>query len=344
VFYVTNERHGLDDSGRYWLRGNTHDRIILRGINLPLLDNWEFPANQPIGKLDELAKTGANTVRIQWYASYPGRPPYSATDLDRVIEACRTRRLVPIIELHDYTCQDDPNLVNAQLMTWWTRSDVTAVLKKHERYLIINLANELGSYRWSGSPATALNNYANAYKTAISTIRNTGLRMPIMIDAPDCGTSVNAFLSVGQQFIDHDPQHNILLSAHAYWGSDYDGSADLDLAIKAKLPIVLGEIANKQFANGDECYYGIDGTNINHPPPTRFSYKNLLIDCTVWEIGWLAWSWGPDKCAERQLAHNGSYTDLTDYGRDILDQATYGLRRGLYGPQKTNDLPGAPPT
>jgi hypothetical protein len=53
-------------------------------------------------------------------------------------------------------------------------------------------------------------------------MRKAGLTMPLLIDAPDCGTSLDAFLTVGQQLITADPSHNFLLSAHAYWAA-YDG-------------------------------------------------------------------------------------------------------------------------
>src|SRR5690349_7533627 len=39
------------------------DQLILRGINLPLLDDWNFP---PGNRLDDLVQTGANAIRIQW--------------------------------------------------------------------------------------------------------------------------------------------------------------------------------------------------------------------------------------------------------------------------------------
>ncbi|TDB80891.1 glycoside hydrolase [Micromonospora sp. KC721] len=353
VLYVSNKSYGLDDSGRYWLRGNDHKKIVLKGINIPLVDDWDFPASRPYGKLEELAKTGANCVRIQWYAQYPAasRPPYATADLDRVLEKCRTSRLVPIVELHDCTCKEDPELVNSELMSWWTRPDVLGMLKRHERYLIINLANELGWYRWQNWSPAALDKFKVAYKKAITSIRSKGLRMPIMIDAPDCGSSVNAFLSAGQELIDHDPLHSILLSAHAYWGDDYDGSADVNLAIGAKLPIVLGEIANKQFANDNECFYGLDGTNLDNPPRTEFRYQNLLINLTQREVGWLAWAWYKDNCEHRRMTPDGNYTGaidgsptgLTPYGSDILHQGTYGLRLGYFKPQKLDTLPGAPP-
>jgi hypothetical protein len=40
--------------------------------------------------------------------------------------------------------------------------------------------------------------------------------------------------------MDHDRQHSPLFSVHAYSGADYDGS-DVDLAVAARLPIVLGD-------------------------------------------------------------------------------------------------------
>src|SRR5690242_7377048 len=53
--FYTEGRHLHDPNGQ---------QIILRGINLPLLDDWSFP---PGDKLADLEQTGANAVRIEWY-------------------------------------------------------------------------------------------------------------------------------------------------------------------------------------------------------------------------------------------------------------------------------------
>ena len=50
---------------------------------------------------------------------------------------------------------------------------------------------------------------------------------------------------VSVELINHDPKHNILLSVHAYW-ADYDGTSEIQNAVNVNLPIVFGEIANKQ--------------------------------------------------------------------------------------------------
>ncbi|MEH2422788.1 MAG: hypothetical protein V7K48_18290 [Nostoc sp.] len=137
------------------------------------MDDWNFPQGD---KLAELEKTGANTVRIQWYKDYgqPNRPSYSISDLDNVLTRCRKSRIIPIVVLADLTCNSDPQLLNTQLIPWWTQNDVLKVLKKHESYLIINLAGELGLYRWTDNQQAALNSFKNAYKSArVGKISNT---------------------------------------------------------------------------------------------------------------------------------------------------------------------------
>lgn len=316
-------RQTLFVRGRF-LYDTGRKRIILRGVNLPLLDDWNFPGSD---KLTEVEQTGANAIRIEWYKDYGNqdRPPYTVTDLDDFLTKCKTNRMIPILGLWDFTCQNDPNLLNAQLISWWTTDPVLSVLKKHQQYFIINLANELGAYRWADDQATALAAFKNAYKSAITSIRSAGLNMPIMIDGPDCGTSIHAFTSIGQELINYDPRHNLLLSVHAYW-ADYDGSAEIQNTVNANLPIVFGEIANKQANEGNECYFDLDGTNQNHSPPTGFMYQSLLVTLKANDIGWLAWSWGPDGCASRQMSGNGNFNNLTTYGQDIVNNAAYGLK------------------
>ena len=303
-------------------------KIVLRGVDLPLLDDWSFPQSN---KLAELAKTGANAVRIQWYINYgnSSRPQYSLQDLDNFLGQCTTQGIIPILFLSDVTCQPNPALVNTQLIPWWTSPDVMTVLKKHQQHLIINLANELGFYRWVGSTTTALEDFKNAYKTAITSIRQQDLHVPLMIDAPDCGTSLEAFNLVGQQLINHDPDHNLLLSEHAYWAG-YDGFSALNTAIQANLPIVFGEIANTQdeVINGvtQYGYYSLDGSNQGNPPLNNFTYQALLQNLKQQDIGWLAWSWWKDNSARRQMTSNGNFSGLTTYGNDLVNNATYGLK------------------
>lgn len=322
-------RGTLHTQGRY-LYDSSGQKIILRGINLPLLDNWDFPQSDRLAKLAELEKTGANAVRLQWYKDYgqPKRPVYSITDLDNVLSQCKASGIIPIVFLGDSTCNRDATFLNTQLIPWWTSAPILAVLKKHQRYLILNLANELGFYRWTDNPKQALETYKAAYKSAITRIRQH-MRVPIMIDAPDCGQSIEVFTKIGQELIDHDPDHNLLLSGHAYW-TGYDGIPHLQAAIQSNLPVVFGEIANKQDEDGNGktqyCYYDLDGMSENHSPKGDFTYQALLKKLIAQEIGWLAWCWWKDNCEPRQMTLDGNFSGLTPYGKDLVNNPIYGLK------------------
>jgi mannan endo-1,4-beta-mannosidase len=321
--FYTDGRHLHDPNGK---------KLILRGINLPLLDDWGFP---PKNKLADLEQTAANAVRIQWYINYGNaeRPAYTIADLDLFLTQCKVKRMIPILGLWDDTCQADAALVNTQLIPWWTSDEVVSVLNKHKQYLIINLANELGFVRWADDPVAALDEFKNAYKSALTSIREK-LHMPVMIDAPDCGTTIDAWLTIGQELIDHDPDHNLLLSVHAYWAT-YDGISLIDSAVNANIPIVFGEVANKQDeeVNGkmQYCFYDLDGLNQHNPPQIAFTYQSLLQQLKTEEIGWLAWSWSPDSCPSRNMGLYNQNTDQYEglsepFGNDIVNNPNYGLK------------------
>jgi chitinase/poly(3-hydroxybutyrate) depolymerase len=314
-----------------------NQQVILRGVNYPVADDWGFPAADLI---TEIEKSGSNTVRLQWYKNYHNNATRNAqltnTALDNLLTKCKNNSMIPILELHDLTCASDANLLNTQLISWWTDPARVAILNSHKKYLIINLANELGHYRWQSYSSTALNNWKNAYKTAITSIRNAGLLMPIMIDAPDCGTDVKAIVDAGQEIITHDPQHNIIFSVHAYWAG-YNGNTDLTNAINANLPIVFGEIANKQdeLVGGANqfCYYNIDGTTDAPNNPTNgFQYQTLLTTLKNNSIGWLAWAWVRDQCGARNMTNNnpnapyGQYNTLTTFGNNVVNNTVYGIK------------------
>jgi len=338
---ASTQRETMYMQGRY-LYDAKGQQMILRGVNYPVLDDWGFPAADLI---TEIEKSGANTVRLQWYKTYNGRPAFNDTNLDNLLTKCKNNQMIPILELHDVTCQSDANLVNTQLIPWWTNPARVAMLNQHKKYLIINLANELGQYRWQGYSTAALNNFKNAYKTAITSIRNAGLKMPIMIDGSDCGSDIRIFIDAGQELIDHDPEHNLIFSSHAYWAGYNNGNTDLTTAINANLPLVFGEVANKQDETvnvGTEqnpnwqtsyCHYNIDGTSEAPNNPTNgFQYQNLLTTLKTQNVGWLAWAWVRDGCSYRNMTSNspnapyGQYNTLTIFGNNIVNNATYGLK------------------
>jgi mannan endo-1,4-beta-mannosidase len=324
--------------GRF-LYDRYRNQVILRGVNYPLLDDWQFPPNS---YLSEIAQSGANAIRIQWYVNYNQAdgvtrdPSYSTADLGTFLDACIAAKIVPIVMLADDTCNSDPTLINSFYVPWWTDPANADVLKARQECLILNLANELGYWEWADDPASALTAYTSAYKTAIASMRAAGYTCPLMIDAPDCGSKLSAFtaagdggLTVGAELVAADPLGNILLSAHAYWAG-YDGRPFIPTAIAANLPIVFGEIANKQdeVVNGNTVYgyYDLDGTHVGHPTSTGFTYQSFLTSLVPDQIGWLAWCWTKDICDARQMTPTGEFANLGTFGSDLVNNATYGLK------------------
>lgn len=242
-------------------------------------------------------------------------PYYTYELLDTAIHRCIQNKMIPVLDLQDLTCSDDYNAL-LTLAQWYTSPQVTQIISANQSSLIINIANEAGYVSWDSNPTAALQTYKNTYDSIVQLLRSANISVPIMIDAPDCGTNITIFDSVASTIISNDPLHNVLFSAHAYWYvyANNDSLTILNLLKNAKsagYPLVLGEIANYQ-DDTVACQW-------------ELNYTALLNICHQLNIGWLAWSWDNDVCPQRQLSNNGLYNDLSAYGNDIVNNTNYGL-------------------
>ena len=78
------------------LRDRCGEKLVLRGINHPTM----FIDRE--GKaLPEIAKTGANAVRLFWYA----KKGVAISEADAAISRAIAEHMVPILEMHDSTCE-----------------------------------------------------------------------------------------------------------------------------------------------------------------------------------------------------------------------------------------------
>ncbi|RYE24716.1 MAG: T9SS type A sorting domain-containing protein [Sphingobacteriales bacterium] len=291
--------------------------FIPRGVNYSLVDDWDFPGNMNSGELSsEIVKANPNTVRIEWYVNYPsgGRPAYALSDLDSVITRFNRAGIVSMVELHDLTGSDNFTSFNNTLLSWWTSPTVVALLQKHKTHIMLNFANEFGLVDWAANPATAYTDWVNHYKNAITAVRNAGIDVPVVIDGPEYGTNLDRVLQAGSTLVTHDPLNRVIMSVHAYWyqktAADMNTVA-IDIA-NAGFPIILGEVANVQDANGN-CSDAIP------------AYTDLLQSCQTNSIGWLAWTWTNDNCGPRQVTPDGMYGNLSAYGGVIVNNASFGL-------------------
>lgn len=308
--------------------------IVLRGINYPIIDEGLPTLGNEAQyqlKIQEAAKTGANAIRLPWYTdgthfmdiNQPGTVQGLIDDgtLSNLIGYCRQQGMIPILELHNATCSNDYNYFNTVIVPWWQQPAILDIIEEHKAYLIVNIANEFGQARFIGNVPAGMQVFKTNYIQTVNALRDSGIDVPIMIDAPDCGSSSSELLGVAQEILDGDPAHNIIFSAHAYWIA----YANTQPAVNAKLSeieqspfcYILGEVANVQDENNAPCLYDIE--NI---------YKWVLEESCELNIPWLAWTYAQDFCNDRRMTTNGIFNTLTPYGNDLVYNATYGLIGG----------------
>ncbi len=303
--------------------------LILKGMNYPILDDGDVDFNVASTyqtKINEFVKTGANAIRIPWNTNgvhwrdvnVPGtlQSYIDNGKLAAFIDYCTSKGLYTILEIHDLTCTNDWATFNTKIMDFWKQTAIKNIINARQDRVIINFANEFGSdTAWGGSTTDFTNNYA----AAVASLRTEGYKVPLMIDAPDCGMASSTLVNNSAATIyNADNLKNVIFSAHTYWV----GYANNNAAIDAKMLemknspyyFFLGEIANIQDANacGD--------TDINH------IYKRVLTKACEYGIGWLAWSYYKDCAAQRQVTTTGMFANLTTYGNDIVNNSVYGLK------------------
>ena len=185
---------------------------------------------------------------------------------------------------------------------YWTSQEAKDLIDKHKAHLIINVANEPSA---PNGPAFKLK-----YTSMLKSIRNAGIRVPVMIDGATCGRDYDMLLTQGPALLQADPDHNLIFSAHLYDPLSASELAGVyDKFAKAKLAFVVGEFANKQ-APG--CGASVD-------------YQALIAEAQKHEVGWLAWSWGDDDpdtqwnsdCGEFDMTATFAFDSLEGWGKEV---------------------------
>lgn len=295
VFYScakSQEYSGFKVSGRH-LYDNCGEMVILRGISNPNI--WFEKTGIPHFK--EIEKTGANVVRIVWQTS--GTP----SDLDKAISNCIDLNMIPLIELHDAT-GDWSKL--QQCINYWLRDDVVDVIIKHESYLLINIANEVGDGNVSGTT------FRNGYINAVTSMRNAGIKVPLIIDATDWGKNINILQSQGPAIIDADPEHNVMFSVHMWWPKMYGYSEqsiinEIQESVKMNLPFIVGEFSQMH----GECNDNFINEN------NSIAYKTVIRECQKNQVGYIAWSWFGNCNPLWDMSTSGTFESLYDWGLEV---------------------------
>lgn len=309
------------------LKNAAGNNVVLRGINYPIMDDGNVDLNTPAtyqSAIDQFALTGANCIRIPWNTSgvhwrdgiAPGTMQGYITNgkLGNLIDYCFSKNLTVILEIHDGTCTNNWNYFNNTIVPFWTSAPVVNMINTHASKLIVNIANEFGNDNdWGGSLADFKSNYA----AAVQALRNAGIAVPVMIDAPNCGTASSSLVAAAGDILAADNLHNIIFSVHSYWSAYASTNAAIDVKMNemnsSNKCFVFGEIANRQDVGscGDTDISSI--------------YQHVLTQACPMGIGWMAWCYNKDCAPTREITNTGTFANLTAFGNDIVNNATYGL-------------------
>lgn len=236
-------------------------QVLLRGVNEMVV--WSG-GRDGLPEFTEIGKTGANTVRIVW------NEEGSAAELDVALQNAVQAQLIPMVEHHSATGKLElvPTVVD-----YWVQADVVAVLLKHQANLLLNIANEAGDDKVTAEA------FEDTYKTAITRLRDAGIKVPLIIDAPSWGQNIDRLQASGPPLLAHDPLHNLMFSVHMWWNDPVGArvKTELQQSVDQALPLIVGEFAQ-------HAVYLCD--------MSPFSYQVLLDEAQRLQVGWLAWSWG----------------------------------------------------
>jgi mannan endo-1,4-beta-mannosidase len=263
--------------------------FIMRGINHPVA--W-FQGSA-LAWMDEIATTGSNSVRIVWETTQANTAMARAA-IERAVEL----GMVPMIELHDIT--GSPDVADPARMAQYYVDEMRDILLEFEPYLLINIANEWGNFQTPDA------DWVQAYRQAITVLRDAGLNHTLVVDASDNGQRGPVIVAEGTGLQEYDPQHNILFSTHMYQSyANPQSILDVMRGAAAKdLPLIVGEFG---FQHGEG--------------PTPIPYEVMVDEAQRIGLGYLAWSWTGNSGGVEYLdmSVDGTAAQLTGWGDDIIN-------------------------
>ena len=178
------------------LHAKDGEKVVLRGVNTMAV--WAEPTGQ--FSLPQIEKTGANVVRIMWMMGK------SAEEFDEIVRNTLKLGMIPMIQLHDATGNWSKL---PEIIDYWLRPATVEVIKRHEEYLLVNIANEAGG-------DVSDEDFKETYKSAITRMRAAGIRVPLIIDPSSWGRNIEQLFNTGPWLQEQDPDHNLMFSVH-WW-------------------------------------------------------------------------------------------------------------------------------
>jgi hypothetical protein len=269
----------------------------IRGVN-----KLHWDADSP-----GIPKTHANTER--WNIDFNQSTSKNVSLMQQTID----NRIVPMPGSWKGTCDESADTLSGIVDTWVAQA---SAWKAMDPYMILNVANEWG-------PSSTV--WRDSYVSAIKRLRAAGYLCTISVTSGGCGQDNADLANYAAAVFASDPQKNVIFDQHIYgnWANgggqswQTDLKTGLDKLVATGLPMIVGEFG--------------PGRNIG-PSATNMTPGEIISAAEARGIGWLAWAWDdPASNADDTwfaLSRNGRYdssADLTMFGKEVVENPTYGL-------------------
>jgi hypothetical protein len=281
--------------------------FVVRGVE-QILGKELPPGNDWMGLIEQIEVSGVNAVRI-----LPGVTTLSVQDVDNVLTFIGQHNMVAY--LAPLNGGND----------WLARSDVKAMLAKHEGYLIIDAYGEPqfdDVDRWHSEAVAALQE-----------VRALGYKVPLTVTANQFGRDLPSILQQGSDFIAADPLHNVMLGWQAYWGQggyyqDHYGMS-------------YGDAINAIVASGLPIQLGLD--HITDLPSEEADFGQLMTGAAAHAIGWLWWDWFNPYGNENNLSTDGTANHLSATGQIVVNSHAASVANTAHNTCSGQAAPATPP-
>ena len=275
------------------------EKIILRGVNEMFVWSDDLDGSR---LLPEIAKTGANAVRLVWTAEEGNEDT-----LVELIGRCIAHQMIAMPECHSAT--GDWSKLDV-CVSFWKHPALIEGIGRNRQWTLLNIGNEVGDGNVTAEQ------FKTGYMNAIDSLRGWGYTVPLVIDASRWGQDVDVILATWREILEHDPLHNILFSVHSYWSGTENYQRVATESVNGGLPVIIGE--------------GPSPTK--YPECTILDYATGLEVTGQNEIGWLSWSWGgvPNGHCVPNFDHtyNGEFGKWrTSYAADMMAEHPFSLMR-----------------
>ncbi len=287
--------------------------LVMRGFNEMFVWSVDKTGERFIPEID---KTGANTLRLVWDKNF------NPKDLIKLMDNTIAHKMVAIPECHNATGKWGKPL--QACVDFWNKPVLIEAIERNRQWTILNIANEAGDHNISDE------NFRITYKAAITSLRNWGYTVPIMIDASLWGQNVDQLLRVAPELLKHDPLSNVIFSTHSYWAAEQSIGNYYKVAKKAKdlgVAIIVGE--GPSVTRVGQC-----------DNPTPLPYLEGMKILEDYQSGWLNWSWGGMKNADCDnfryfdITRNGHFGDWgSQHGANIVALSPYSVMKTSQRPK-----------